>query len=94
MVNPSTALAGSVACAAGLVVVKDAVAVLPAARLTPVPATGAVAVRFTPAFWKLSTILALPDRFTWSAASSGAMARNRTCASPPSGKLTRPVSES
>src|SRR5215469_2421261 len=74
MVNPSTAFAGLVACDAGVVEVNDAEAVLPAARLTPVPAASDAGVRFTPAFWKLTTIRVLPEKFTWSADSSGTVA--------------------
>src|SRR5262245_43753088 len=90
MVKPSTALAGLVACDAGLVVVNDAVAVLPRARLVgPPPAL----LTLTPAFWKASTMRALPASDTWVADSSVRAALNETVVALPSRMLTTPVVE-
>src|SRR6185437_7292269 len=85
MVLPSTAFAGLVACAAGLVVVNDAVAVRPRARFV------ALLVRSTPARWNASTTRALPVRLTWVAVFSGREALNDTVVAEPSRMLTAPV---
>src|SRR5262245_38288938 len=79
MVKPSTALAGLVACEAGLVVVNDAVAVLPRARFVP----PGVELTLTPARWNRSTIRALPERLTWVAVCSVAAALKFTVAGVP-----------
>src|SRR5215468_10206652 len=89
MVNPSTALAGLVAWAAGLVVVNEAVAVLPLARFGAPPD----AVTSTPAFWKASTMRALPARLTWLAVLSVRALENSTWVALPSSTLTVPVVE-
>src|SRR5690349_5693177 len=89
MVKPSTALAGLVACAAGLVVVKEAVAVLPRARFVP----PGVALTSTPAFWNASTIRALPLRLTCDADSSDRAVLNDTAVLLPSRMDTAPVAE-
>src|SRR5436190_2916193 len=88
MVNPSTALAGLVAADPPLDV-NEAVAVLPRARFVP-PGD---ALTSTPAFWKASTVRALPDRFTWVAELSGWLLLNDTCVLLPSRMLTAPLAE-
>ena len=89
MVNPSTALAGLVACAAGLVVVNEAEVGLAQARFGAPP----VAVTSTPAFWKASTMRALPARLTCVAVLSMRAALNSTWVALPSRTLTAPVPE-
>ena len=65
--KPSTASWGDVACSAGVVVVKEALAALPCARFGSVPDWG---VRSVPAFWNMSTTRALSERLVCSASAS------------------------
>src|SRR5262249_6000699 len=89
-VKPSTAFAGLVAWAAGLVVVNEAVAVLPLARLIVLPDAPD---RSTPAFCIASVTRALSDRPTWLACFSGRLAWKLTEVALPSSTLTAPVVE-
>src|ERR1051326_3686280 len=89
MVNPSTALAGRVAEAAGLVVVSGAVAVLPRAR----SAAGLAVLTSSPALPNASTSRALPASDTWLAVDSATAALNDTVVELPSRIETAPVDE-
>src|SRR5215475_10799104 len=84
VVEPSTAFAGLVTREGGESVLNDAVAVLPSARSL------AELVRSTPAFWKPSTIRALPVRLTCSAVRIGRTADSLTLVPLPSSTLTFP----